>query len=216
MIYYKEGQTIDLKYNGRINKYCLFSYLGEFRSKNGTAKFKLAKPTEEGKELVYYEVWEVLDLESGMKDIKKLPVYVFEDKDPEQANKDRNDVINDLNEVTSLLDDYECWKHYTTLKVPAEAKRNNKNFHLDIINDIHTEQIRKLKDLDSDPSLPKLFKKGIRLKLIQKESPTHEVRRDFNIWKEEFPEFFTKLQTYVYTSNDNINVDDSHTTGIIV
>jgi hypothetical protein len=205
-MFYHKGQTVDLKYRRSITKCHLLSYLGEFVSNNRTVLFKLATPLEDGRELVSYEVWEVLDLDTGMKDIKKLPVYHFEELQENLSTRDRETYIDDNNEVTSLLDNYSCWQNYCKL---GESIRDRQNFHTKLVNEKHGNQIFRLKELDSLSDLPSNVKTGIRLKLIQKETPDHYVRRDFNLWKQQNPEIFTKIQEYVYKNDDFYSVVNS-------
>jgi len=190
MIHHKQGSTITLKHKKSVIKYYLLKFLGEFRDNDRKAEFRLKVPTDEGHTKVSFEVWETLNLDTGARDITKIPVYIFEEI-IDSLDTDRPGVIDDNQEVTSLLDSYECW---------FTGVRDKKNFHLKLINDKHSEQIFKLRELDSDLTLPVDYRAGIRLKLMQKENPTHEIRRDFNIWKKQFPEFFTKLVNYVYTN----------------
>lgn len=199
MIYHSQGQTVSLVRYGKAVKYLLFNFYGIFRDNNGVVTFRLKKPGPEGQELVVFEVWEAQNLETGLKEIKKFPVYMYDDNQEDQLDQDRTTYINDNNEVTSLLDHYSCWEEYVKTS-PPEPKRNGENFHLKIINDRHKNQIVKLREMDSDSKLEKNLKIGVRLKLIQKENPNHLTRRDFNVWKQEFPQLFTKLQTYVYTN----------------
>lgn len=199
MIYHKQGQVCNVVRYGKTTKYLLFTFYGIFRDSNNVITFKLKKPTTEGHELVMFEVWEAQNLETGLKEIKKFPVYMYQESLDDQLETDRKDYINDNNEVTSLLDDYSCWENYIKTS-PPEPKRNGENFHLKIINLRHRDQIVKLKELDSDLKLDKNLRVGVRLKLIQKENPNHLTRRDFLLWKQEFPLLFTKLQEYVYTN----------------
>ena len=205
MIYYQKGSTQTVVRTKTTIKYLLLNYLGEFRNSNRVATFKLKTPLPDGRDQCIFEVWECQNLNTGLKEIKKLPVYSYSESPEETLEQDRLVTINDIHEVTSLLDGYNCWLDYCTLSVPAECKRDGKNFHLSIINNRHFKQIQKLKDLDSDNTLDPNYRVGIRLKLIHKENPNHLARRDFNIWKKEFPAFFTKLQEYVYTTSSNFN-----------
>lgn len=191
--YHQSGtQVIDRK-NRRL---LLLRYLGEYVAKDGTIRFKLDTPFE-GKDYVKFEVWETINCDTGMRDIKNIPVYIYGDT-IESLDSDRPHVINDNNEVTSLLDGYSCWEEYCKNN---ESIRDGKNFHLDIINSRHQDQIFKLRKLEAEVKEIN-FKKGVRLKLIQKENPDHYVRKEFLKWKQEFPQLFTKLIDYVYKNAD--------------
>ena len=67
-----------------------------------------------------------------------------------------------------------------------------------------------MKELDSDKSLSSDYRVGIRLKLIQKESPDHLPRRELNKWKQQFPDLFIKLQEYVYKNSSSVDVVDNN------
>lgn len=208
MVYYQKGSIqIITKYSKQI-KYLLINYLGLFRDKHtGQITFKLKTTQPDGRDMCKFEVWECQNLETGMKDIRKFPVYEHSETIPDQLEQDRKDVINDSDEVSALLDSYECWEHYVSTS-PPEPKRNGRNFHLKLINDRHSQQLARLRELDS-MSLPKDYQTGVRLKLIQKETPNHQAWRDFNLWKKEFPQFFTKLQNYVYKNDTDVTGNDS-------
>lgn len=183
-------------------KYQLLAYKGEWRRKSDSVRiFKVAKEqvTEDGREHAYYEAWECLNLNTGQVEIKKLPVYIFNEQPDDYIYTDRREVINDSNEVTSLLDHYSCWE---------SGNRDRMNFHLDIINDRHVEQIARLRDLDNQ-DLPTNYKVGIRLKLIQKEHPNLVTRRNFITWGKEYPDLLTKLIDYVYKNDGNNNVTNT-------
>lgn len=108
---YKTGQLLSL---GETNiKYELLSYQGEWRRRSDSVRiFKVPKNqiTEDGREHAYYEVWECLNLNTGAVEIKKLPVYIFNEQPDDCVLSDRREVIDDSNEVSSLLDHYECWE----------------------------------------------------------------------------------------------------------
>jgi len=195
---YKVGQLLTL--GKEDTKYELLSYLGEWRRKSDGVRVVSVKPSavlEDGRDHVYYEVWECLNLNTGFVETKKVPIYVFLDLPEEYVNSDRKEVIYDGNEVTSLLDHYSCW--YT-------GNRDRMNFHLDIVQDRHIEQIHKLRDLDSQVQDTN-YAVGIRLKLMMKENPNLVIRIRFKEWKQQFPNLFTKLQKDVYnmqSSNENV------------
>lgn len=196
---YRIGQILPVSRNEKIE---LLHYNGEFRKKcNGTRIFKVPskQKTEDGREHAYYEMWECLNLNTGIVSIKKLPVFVYHEQSDDTVFKDRIDTIDDSNEVTSLLDHYSCW---------LEGFRDKKNFHLNIINDRHEEQISRLVELDSNETNSN-YKTGIRLKLIQKQHPNSMTRNAFNTWKQEFPDLFTNLIKDVYKNNDSVDVADS-------
>ena len=199
---HQRGSVQGLTRYGKTRKYLLFSYLGIFRNRDNVVTFRLKKPQENGQDLCQYEVWDCQDLETGMREIKKFPVYMYSDNDDDQLEKDRTTYINDNHEVTSLLDSYDCWLDYCKIHNPADQKRDGVNFHIKLVNEKHMNQIFKLRELDSKEKDPQ-YKRGIRLKLIQKETPNHLTRRDFNLWKQEFPLLFTKLQTDVYQNSSN-------------
>ena len=202
---YKPGEIVETTYYRKPVRNLLLKYLGEFRSKD-QAIFKLKNPLPDGRNLVKYEVWDVQNMETGVKDIQKIPVYMY-DEDPEQTSiGDRQVTINDINEVTSLLDSYDCWVEYCKLEHPEDAKRDRYNFHLEIINQRHLDQMVRLRELDSNTALDVQFRVGVRYKLIQKESPDHYARRDLLNWKKEFPALFTKLIDYVYKNNNDLRV----------
>lgn len=205
MIYYQRGSTQTIiKYQKPI-RFLLLTYHGLFRDKHTKQiTFKLSAPLPDGRDSCQYEVWECLNLETGMKDIKKFPVYMYSEEPSDELNKDREVTIDDNHEVTSLLDSYECWEDYRNT-TPPNPKRDGKNFHLKIINRRHSQQLAKLRELDSDESLSSNYKRGVRLKLIQKETPNHLTRRDFNLWKQEFPQLFTKLQNDVYSYDSSVS-----------
>lgn len=198
---YKIGQLLHI--GNKDVKYELLNYRGEYRRlADGVRVFPVPKSqiTEDGREHAYYEVWECLNLDTGKVESKKLPVYVYQEASDEYVNKDRRDVINDLNEVTSLLDSYESW---------LTCNRTRTNFHLDIINRRHSEQIERLRELETcDESND--FKVGVRLKLIQKENPNPVTLRRLKEWESQFPDLLTKLKEYVYMQKpaNNINVVD--------
>lgn len=196
---YKIGQLLSL--GQKDIKYELLSYQGEYRRNSNLSRiFPVPKSqiTEDGREHAYYEVWECLNLNTGIIETKKLPVYVFVETGDEYVNGDRREVIDDTDEVTSLLDSYDCWYN----------GRNRKNFHLDIINDRHIEHISKLRELDSQ-KLDDNYKVGIRLKLIQKEHPNSVTRRMFLQWETEFPDLSLKLKNYVYKINVSNNANNT-------
>lgn len=199
---YSIGQLLHLEDKDVLFE--LLNFEGEYRrTSEGKRVFK-TKPTEDGREHVYYECWNCLNLNTGLVELKKLPVYIFVENEGDYAGTDRRNVIDDSDEVTSLLDHYNCW---------IEGSRDKKNFHLDIINDRHEEQIARLKQL-SDTEQDINLKVGIRLKLIQKEHPNSMTRKMFIRWGNEFPNLLTKLKTYVYKNNDNNN-DNNNVTGSI-
>jgi len=175
-------------------KYELISYLGEWRRKSDGQRVLKVAPTqvlEDGRDHVYYEVWSCLNLNTGAIEDKKIPVYVYLETNQEDfVDSDRKDVINDNNEVTSLLDHYSCW--YSNF-------RDSKNFHLEIVQQKHVGQINKLRELDSESSGD--YAVGIRLKLMMKENPNSIIRRRFKEWETQFPDLFTKLKTDVYMSS---------------
>lgn len=203
MIYYKPGSVVEMQQKKNSVKYLLLSYLGEFRRQNRQSIFKLKQPLDDGRDTVYFEVWNCQDLETGLKDVKKFPVYIYQetDDDDNHSEKDRLETIDDRNEVTSLLDNYSCWLNYCQTN---ESIRNGFNWHRKLVNQKHSEQIYRLKELDSNSTLDKNLRVGVRLKLIQKESPNHYTHRDLLNWKQEFPELFTKISNYVYKDIDPI------------
>lgn len=189
---YKLGQFVSLGF--KDIKYELLHYKGEYRRASNLSRiFPVPKSqiTEDGREHAYYEVWDCLNLNTGAVEIKKLPVYIFVENGDEYVESDRKMVIDDTNEVTSLLDHYCCWY----------IGRNRRNFHLDIINERHSEHLSRLRELDSQKHDDN-YKVGIRLKLIQKESPNMVTRRRFLEWGIEFPDLLTKLTNYVYKIDD--------------
>jgi len=198
MQHHKKGDSIIDRQN---RKFLLLHYYGEFVSKNGTRQFKLKLPTPEGKDYVKFEVWECINQLTGMKDILKVPVYIYGEV-IDTVEYERKDVIDDNNEVTSLLDSYSCWEKYVKTGV---SERDRKNWHLTKVNKEHRDQIFRLRNLEKLVKSTD-FKKGVRLKLIQKENPDHYVRKEFKLWKESFPLLFTKLKDYVY---QNIDIFDT-------
>jgi hypothetical protein len=193
---YKIGQLVSL--GTKSTKYELLDYTGEYRrNADGVRVFPVPadQVTPDGRAHAYYEVWECLNLDNGKLEHKKLPVYIYQENPDEFVDLGRRDVIDDSNEVTSLLDGYECWYQ----------GRNGKNFHLNIVNDRHIEQIVKLRELDSQ-DLENNYGEGVRLKLIQKEHPNQITKRRFKEWGTEFPDLLTKLIQYVYKTNDDSGI----------
>lgn len=183
---FKVGQILTIK----KKKIELLNYEGEYRRKaDGMRVFPVpqSEKTEDGREHCYFEVWECLNFDTGNVELVKIPVYIFQENSEDYAGKDRRDVIDDSNEVTSLLDHLSCWYN----------GRDKNNFHLDIINDRHINHIERLRQLDSEDSDIN-FKTGVRLKLIQKEHPNLKTRKELLQWKQSFPDLFTKLQKHVY------------------
>ena len=191
MIYYK-GQLIQVK---KI-KYELLHFQGEWRRAEGKKIFKLppSKILPDGREHVYYEMWECLNLDTGKVEPQKLPVYIFIEAEDEYLEKDRQDVIDDDNEVTSLLDRLDDW---------FSGERSKYNFHLKSVNEKHLQQIIRLYELES-AEIDSDFKVGIRLRIIQKEHPNIITRRRFKEWGIQFPDLLTKLQQYVYMEGNNL------------
>ena len=199
---YKVGQLLTL--GQKDFKYELLSYEGEYRRASDLVRvFPVAKDkvTEDGRGHAYYEVWSCLNLNTGAVEQKKLPVYVFVETSDDYCGNDRQEVIDDSNEVTSLLDQYQCW---------YDRRRTGDNFHLKIINNRHQEQITKLRDLDSQ-QLDTNYKVGIRLKLIQKEHPNNATRKNFIQWGNDFPDLLTKLKKDVYQMGNNISNNTNDT-----
>lgn len=191
---YKIGQLVSI--GTKDTKYELLDYLGEYRrNADGVRVFPVPanqiKP--DGREHAYFEVWECLNLDTGKIESKKLPVYVYQENPDEFVDSGRKFVIDDTNEVTSLLDGAECW----------HVGRNGKNFHLNIVNDRHIEHISRLRELDSQ-NLEEDYAVGVRLKLGQKEHPNVLTRRRFKEWGIQFPDLLTKLiQDVYYQTNDD-------------
>lgn len=197
---YKVGQIIPV---GKKEKIELLHYNGEFRKKcNGTRVFKVSskQKTEDGREHAYYEMWECLNLNTGVVSIKKLPVFIFHEQTDDSVFRDRTNVLDDSNEVSSLLDHYSCW---------STGVRDRRNFHLDIVNSRHEEQINKLIELDNSVTESN-YKTGVRLRLIQKQHPNPLTKRAFDNWKQEFPDLFTNLINDVYKTDDIVNVVTSN------
>lgn len=195
---YKQGSIITLK----EQQFQLLFYRGEYRRKKYEQRiFKVPQKevTEDGREHAYYEMWDGLNLNTGQVDLLKCPVYVFHENQSDYALKDRTEVIDDTNEVTSLLDSLDCW---------FSKSRDRKNFHLDIINDRHIAQIERLRQLDENETNTN-FKIGIRLKLMQKEHPNLDTLKALKDWKLKFPELFTKLSRYVYQNSVISSTDDN-------
>lgn len=195
---YKQGSIIILK----EQQYQLLFYRGEYRRKKYEQRiFKVPQKevTEDGREHAYYEMWDGLNLNTGQVELLKCPIYVFQEQPGDYLYKDRPDVIDDTNEVTSLLDSYDCW---------STKSRDRKNFHLDIINDRHIAQIERLRQLDQNETNTN-FKIGIRLKLMQKEHPNLDTLKALKDWKLKFPELFTKLSRYVYQNSVIGSTDDN-------
>jgi len=197
---YKVGALITL--GKKDVKYQLLNYRGEYRRlADGVRVFPVPKSqiTEDGREHAYFEVWECLNLDTGKMESKKLPIYVYQEATDEYVNKDRRDVINDLHEVTSLLDSYESWQ---------TGDRTGVNFHLNIINQRHLKQIERLREMETwkiDDDL----RVGIRLKLIQKENPNSVTLRRLKEWSQQFPLLLTKIKHYVYQEYyDHFNSDN--------
>lgn len=191
---YKIGQLVSI--GTKDTKYELLDYLGEYRrNADGVRVFPVPanqiKP--DGREHAYFEVWECLNLDTGKIESKKLPVYIYQENPDEFVDSGRRIVIDDTNEVTSLLDGYECWYE----------GRNSKNFHLDIIQDKHIEHISRLRELDSQ-SQDEDFAVGIRLKLGQKEHPNVLTKRRFKEWGTQYPDLLKKLIDHVYQTNDSV------------
>lgn len=199
MIHHVKGTTQTLTYRNKQTKYYLLSYLGVFRDNDRKAVFRLKQPLPTGQELVTFEVWECLNLDTGIKENKKVPVYLFYENTGEYVDQDRLDVIDDMQEVNSLLDHYDCW---------FTLKRDYKNFRTDLKNKIHQGQLDDLRRLDSS-DIPIDFKKGVRLKLIQKENPNSLTRRDFREWQLSHPDYALKLMQYVYTNPSDYIIDNS-------
>ena len=190
---HKIGQFIELK---KGVKHELLNYLGEFRrNADGMRLFKLSEALikNDGKDHVYYEVWEAINLNTGKIETKKVPVYVYVDSSDNFVDSDRRTVIDDSNEVTSLLDEYKCW---------VNSERTNYNFHLNLINQRHAEQITKLRELDSQ-NLDTNLAIGVRWKLIMKETPNAITRRNYLEWEKSYPIFAHQLKEYVYKINDS-------------
>jgi len=143
---------------------------------------------DDGRDYVYYQVWETLNLNTGAVETKKVPIYIYSESIDEYVDCDRITSIDDTNEVTSLLDGYNCW---------FSKERDNQNFHLKIVNQRHLVQIGKLRELDSQNQNLK-YGVGIRLKLMMKETPNSIARRNFKIWEQENPELSRNLKDYVY------------------
>lgn len=197
---YKQGNIITYK----DLQYQLLFYRGEYRRKKYEQrifKVPLKEVTEDGREHAYYEMWDGLNLNTGQVELLKCPVYVFQEQPGDYLHKDRTDVIDDSNEVTSLLDHYDCW---------LTNSRDRKNFHLDNVNDRHINQIERLRQLDANETNTN-FKVGIRLKLMQKEHPNLDTLKQLNTWKQKFPKLFIKLLTYVYQNSVISSTDDNDT-----
>ena len=187
---YEQGQI----YESKKEKWELLTYLGEFRRKSNGAKiFKAVDSPYDGREHVYYEVWKCLNLNTGKYQDVKVPVYIYVESLDESVNTDRRATIDDNNEVTSLLDHYSCW---------LTGKRDEKNFHLDIINERHNNQIKRLRELDSQEH-DHSFSEGIRLKLIQKENPNSLTKRRYQEWSKKYPKLHETLVNAVYINNNN-------------
>jgi len=194
---YNSGQFITL--NPKHIKYELLECLGEYRKPStGLRVFPVPKAqiTPDGRDHAIYEIWEALNLSTGTVDKIKLPIYVFKEVGDNYLEQDRVRIIDDTNEVSSLLDELSCWN---------TKSRSLKNFHLDIINNRHYDEIDRLRELDNDESLSDKFKVGIRYKLIQKENPNPLTKRLFKEWGELNPDLLTKLKQYVYKENTNVN-----------
>lgn len=186
---YKIGQLLTL--GKKDIKYELLEYKGEYRKPStGLRVFPLRKENiqPDGRDHAVYQLWDALNLSTAEIKTLKLPLYVWKEIPDNYVELDRLDVIDDSDEVTSLLDHKECWE---------TGHRDNKNFHLDIINEKHKSQIDKLIDLEGE-DIENEFKVGVRLKLIMKHTPNFVTRRLFKQWCEDHPEFFTKMQEYVY------------------
>ena len=196
---HKIGQFIELKPGV---KHELLNYLGEFRrNADGQRIFRLPNSLlrEDGRDHVYYEVWEALNLNTGILEKKKIPVYVNVDTPDNFVDSDRKNVIDDSNEVTSLLDSYDCW---------YSGDRSNYNFHLNAANIRHTNQIIRLRELDSQ-NLTKVLALGVRYKLIMKETPNQAARRNYREWQKTYPEFANEIKNYVYQTSNFNNVSSS-------
>ena len=193
MVVHYKGQIVQIKQRKALVRYLLQEYLGEYRSTNRTNVFKLIKPTSDGKDAVRYEVWQAIDLDVGISSSIRVPVYVYLDdynQKEQYIDTDRLVVdVDDSNEVTSLMDHYECW---------FTGNRDNKNFLVDLQNEKHQEELDRLRKLDNMSYLPKDLRTGIRLKLIQKETPDVFSLRALKDWKLRFPDLFIKITDYVY------------------
>jgi len=197
MIHHIKGSTQILEYRRKKTKYLLLSYLGQFRRNDKRAVFRLKQALPTGQELVIFEVWECLNLETGIKENKKVPVYMYEESTNDYVDSDRLEVIDDNQEVTSLFDSLECWKNNFRDKV---------NFRLELINSKHQSQLDDLRRLDSMPIVAD-FKKGVRLKLIQKETPNLETLKAYKEWEVNYPEYAIQLKQYVYTNPSDFMFD---------
>jgi len=204
---YRKGETVTVIPRKKPIKYYLMAFVGYFVANDRTRIFKLKKPLEDGRNLVQYEMWETLNLNTGLRELAKIPVYLYGEEEDSTLEKDRPNTIDDNNEVTSLLDHYSCWEYYIQT---GESIRDRKNFHLELAQQKHINEVAKLRMLDSDTSLSNNYKIGIRYKLIMKTTPNLLALREFSTWKKQFPELFIKLQNDVYKSNDNLESSDSN------
>lgn len=197
MTYYS-GQIVTVEKKRSKDRFHLLSYKGIYINSCRVVKFKLKEPLPDGRSMCYYELWECIDLSTGSKELKKFPVYIYEEAEGDYVESDRQDVIDDNHEVTSLLDSYACWEYYIKTGI---SKRVHENETLDKVNKKHNIQLSLLKKLEQVAQGE--LRVGVRLKIIMKETPNSIVLRELKTWIKNNPELFHQIQSYAYMSNNN-------------
>lgn len=173
-----------------VGNYLLVERLGEWRNHRGSKMILLPiKKQTESYNAVIYHIWSSIDIQTGKRQNIRVPEYTYLDEDDSTSNLERKTIdVDDSNEVTSLLDHYDCWD---------TGNRNGKNFHLELINLKHTRECRDLMLLEHKVS-NKTLKIGIRLKLIQKKNPNSITKRALQEWKSQNSELWDYIVNEIY------------------